>query len=78
MPLIYLGGIKLRNIDALNLKKSEIVAKLNQAMKDGDEEAFAQAFTEYTDILQEAVLAEARVLCRQVIIRCWRVAAYVF
>lgn len=50
----------MRNIDALNLKKSEIVAKLNQAMKDGDEEAFAQAFTEYTDILQEAVLAEAR------------------
>lgn len=50
----------MRNIDALNLKKSEIVANLNQAMKDGDEEAFAQAFTEYTDILQEAVLAEAR------------------
>jgi hypothetical protein len=34
--------------------------KLNQAMKSGDEEAFSQAFTEYTDMLQEAVMAEAR------------------
>ena len=56
----------MRNIDALNLKKSEIVAKLNQAMKDGDEEAFAQAFTEYTDILQEAVMAEAKGLIQSV------------
>ena len=29
-------------------------------MKDGDEEAFAKAFVEYTDMLQEAVLAEAK------------------
>lgn len=50
----------MKNLDALKQKKAEIVAKLNQAMKDGDEEAFAQAFAEYTEILQEAVLAEAR------------------
>ena len=50
----------MKNLDALKQEKAEIVAKLNQAMKDGDEEIFAQAFTQYTDILQEAVLAEAR------------------
>lgn len=50
----------MKNIDQLKQQKAEIVTKLNQAMKDGDEEAFAEAFTEYTDILQEAVLAEAK------------------
>ena len=50
----------MKNLDVLQLKKAEIMNKLNQAMKDGDEEAFSQAFTEYTDMLQEAVMAEAR------------------
>lgn len=48
------------NMDELVKQKAEIVAKINQAVKDGDEEAFSQAFLEYTDILQEAVLAEAK------------------
>ena len=50
----------MKNLDVLQLKKAEIMNKLNQAMKDGNEEAFSQAFTEYTDMLQEAVMAEAR------------------
>lgn len=50
----------MKNMDLLVKQKSDIVAKINQAMKDGDEEAFAKAFVEYTDMLQEAVLAEAK------------------
>lgn len=34
--------------------------KLNQAIKDGNEEAFAQAFTEFTETIQEAVMDEAK------------------
>lgn len=48
------------NPDALAQKKAEIMVKMNQAIKDGDEGAFSQAFTDYTDMLQEAVMAEAQ------------------
>jgi HK97 family phage major capsid protein len=41
-------------------EKAEILAKINQAVKDGDEEAFGEAFTDFTDLLQEAVMSEAR------------------
>lgn len=41
-------------------EKATIVAKINQAVKDGNEDAFASAFGEYTDMLQDAVMAEAR------------------
>lgn len=50
----------MKNLDMLQQKKAEIANKLNQAMKDNDEKAFAAAFEEYTNILQEAVLAEAK------------------
>lgn len=50
----------MKNIDALNQKEAEIMVKMNQAIKDGNEEAFSQAFTEYIDMLQEAVMSEAQ------------------
>lgn len=50
----------MKNLDILSQKKAEIMVKMNQAIKDGNEEAFSQAFTEYTDMLQEAVMAEAK------------------
>lgn len=50
----------MKNLDLLQQRKAEIANKMNQAMKDNDEKAFAEAFEEYTDILQEAVLAEAK------------------
>ena len=50
----------MKNKDLLALQKAEIMNKLNQALKDGNDEAFQAAFTEYTDMLQEAVLAEAK------------------
>ncbi|ODM28208.1 hypothetical protein A7W90_16200 [Clostridium sp. Bc-iso-3] len=50
----------MENLDILQEQKAKILAKINQAVKDGNEEAFAEAFTDFTDILQEAVMAEAR------------------
>ncbi len=50
----------MKNKDLLALQKAEIMNKLNQALKDGNDEAFQAAFTEYTDMLQEAVIAEAQ------------------
>lgn len=50
----------MRNLDLLQKEKSEILVKINQAVKDGNEEGFAEAFTQFTDLLQESVLAEAR------------------
>lgn len=48
------------NPDVLQQRRADIAVALNQAMKDGDEEAFQKAFSDYTDILQEAVMAEAK------------------
>lgn len=48
------------NLDILNQKKADIMNRMTQAIKDGDEAAFSQVFGEYTDLLQEAVMAEAR------------------
>lgn len=50
----------MENKDKAIQKKADIMAKINTALKDGNEENFRQAFTEYTDMLQESVLAEAK------------------
>ncbi|HEU4607201.1 MAG TPA: phage major capsid protein, partial [Chitinophagaceae bacterium] len=57
---INLQLFAMKNLDVLQQKKAEIANKLREAMEKNDEQAFAQAFEEYTDILQEAVLAEAK------------------
>lgn len=50
----------MKNLDLLNQKKAKIFQRMNQAAKDGDENAFAQAFTDFAQVIEEAVLAEAR------------------
>jgi HK97 family phage major capsid protein len=50
----------MKSLDLIKQEKAAIMQKLNQAMKDNDEEAFAQAFTEFTNNIQEAVMMEAR------------------
>jgi HK97 family phage major capsid protein len=50
----------MKNLDLLQKRKAEIMNKLNQSIKDGDEEAFSQSFEEFTEMLQEAVMDEAR------------------
>lgn len=50
----------MKNLDIVQKQKADVLAKINQAVKDGNEEAFGAAFTEFTDLLQEAVMNEAR------------------
>jgi len=50
----------MKNLDLFQQKKAEIANKLRESMENNDEKAFAEAFEEYTNILQEAVLAEAK------------------
>ena len=57
MNLQLFGGM---NPDRDASKKTEVMQKLNQALKDGDEEGFAQAFTDFANDLQQSVIQEAR------------------
>ena len=50
----------MKNKDLLEKQKQEILQKMNQAVKDGDEDAFAQAFTEFSQNIQESVMAQAQ------------------
>lgn len=54
----------MKNLDVLQQKKADIANKLRQSMENNNEEEFAKAFEEYTDILQEAVMAEAKGLVK--------------
>jgi len=50
----------MKNKDLVLKQKQEISARINAAVKSGDEAAFNTAFTEFTDLLQESVMAEAQ------------------
>lgn len=50
----------MKNLDLLKQQKEAWTSRIQDAVKNGDETAFAEAFVEYTDVLQEAVIAEAR------------------
>ena len=50
----------MKNLDVLAKQKADIMLKINQAMKDGNEEGFSQAFTEFTDILQEGCYGRSK------------------
>ncbi|HPO77625.1 MAG TPA: phage major capsid protein [Thermoclostridium caenicola] len=50
----------MKNLDVLQQKKAEIQNKMVEAIKNDDTQAFSEAFEEFTNILQEAVMAEAQ------------------
>lgn len=50
----------MKNLDMLQAQKNDLVFKIQEAVKAGDEGAFAEAFVQYTNVLQEAVVAEAK------------------
>lgn len=50
----------MKNLDLLKRQKEAWTSRIQDAVKSGDEAAFASAFVEYTNAMQEAVLAEAR------------------
>lgn len=52
----------MKNKDTLQAEKTAILQKLNQAIKEGNEEGFAQAFTEFSMNIQESVMAEAQLM----------------
>lgn len=56
----------MKNKDIIQKEKNEIIQRINTAMKDGDDAAFAQAFAEFQENLQEAVMADARELTERV------------
>lgn len=51
------AGIK--NLDAIKEKQEEIKQKLGKTLKDGDEEGFAEAFTQFADNMQRGIIEEA-------------------
>lgn len=56
----------MKNLDLLQQKKAEILQRINRAVKEGNEETFATAFSDFTNVLQDAVLAEAKGLVQSV------------
>lgn len=50
----------MKNLDLLKQQKAEIMNKINQAIKDGNDENFQQAFSEFTQFIQDQVMEEAR------------------
>jgi HK97 family phage major capsid protein len=50
----------MKNLDTMQREKTEILQRINTAVKEGDEQKFSQAFTEFTELLQDAVMAEAK------------------
>jgi HK97 family phage major capsid protein len=50
----------MRNLDLSQQKKMEIMQKLTKATAEANDAAFAQAFGELTDLIQEAVMDEAK------------------
>lgn len=52
--------INVKNLDLLKQQKAEFAAKMREAVQNNNEEAFAEAFVEFSNALQEAVIAEAR------------------
>jgi HK97 family phage major capsid protein len=52
----------MQNLDALEEVKKAILAKMTKAVKDDDETAFAEAFTQFADSVQQSIMQEARQL----------------
>jgi HK97 family phage major capsid protein len=52
----------MRNLDALEEVKKAILAKMTKAVKDDDETAFADAFTQFAESVQQSIMQEARQL----------------
>jgi len=51
---------KLKNLDLLKQQRAEFAAKIKEAVQNNNEGAFAEAFIEFANAVQEAVIAEAK------------------
>jgi len=50
----------VKNLDLLKQQKAEFAAKMKEAVQNNNEGAFAEAFVEFANAVQEAVIAEAK------------------
>ena len=50
----------MKNLDLLKQQKAEFAAKMKEAVQNNNEGAFAEAFVEFANAVQEAVIAEAK------------------
>ncbi len=50
----------MKNLDLMQQRRTEIQQRLQQAVADGNDDAFSQAFTDFTELIQEAVMDEAK------------------
>lgn len=50
----------MKNLDLQKQERDALMAKMHKAVESGDTDQFQQAMTEFSDFLQEAVLAEAK------------------
>jgi hypothetical protein len=56
----------VKNLDLLKQQKADFAAKMKEAIQNNDEQVFAEAFVEFANAVQEAVIAEARGLVQSV------------
>ncbi|MDF1495221.1 phage major capsid protein [Caproiciproducens sp. CPB-2] len=55
----------MKNLDTLNEKKAEILQRMSEAVKSNDTEAFAQAWSDLANNIQDAVMKDAQELIQQ-------------
>lgn len=55
----------MKNLDSLNEKKAEILQRMSEAVKSNDTEAFAQAWSDLANNIQDAVMKDAQELIQQ-------------
>lgn len=52
--------LKTKNPDLIAQKKNEITEKMNESLKEGNEEKFAETFVEFANHLQDSIIGEAK------------------
>src|SRR5690606_362296 len=52
----------MKNLDIIKQNNAAVLQKMQEAVKNNDTEAFAAAFSEFAEAIQEAVLKDARSL----------------
>lgn len=56
----------MKNLDLIEQRQQEIMQKMNSALKEGNEEEFAQVFTEFANNLQQSIVDEAKGIIQSV------------
>lgn len=60
LPKMNLQMHAVANPDLIQKEKDEVMQKMSNSLKDGNEDEFAQAFTDFANNLQQSIVAEAQ------------------